>query len=107
MDDTIDRGIERRESEYTTAELVGPIITGIAGGGMLSIATLGCWCPGTDAVFTVMTGAGVDGSVAMLTFVELGRGGAPFSLAALILGWTGCILLDFISAVGIALCYPR
>ena len=52
-----------------------------------------------------MTGS-VDGSVAMLTFVELGRGTAPFSLAALILGWTGCILLDFISAVGISLCFP-
>ena len=38
----------------------------------------------------------------MLTFVELGRGTAPFSLFALVLGWTACILLDFISAVGIS-----
>ena len=40
-------------------------------------------------------------SVTMLTFVEFGRGTAPFSVFALISGWMGCILLDVISAVGI------
>ena len=39
-------------------------------------------------------------SVTMLTFVEFGRGAAPFSVFALISGWMGCVLLDVISAVG-------
>jgi hypothetical protein len=36
----------------------------------------------------------------MLSFTSFGKGTAPFSRAALVLGWVGCITVDFTGTKG-------